>query len=296
MNFAIWTSGKAFPSQLLSEFATRNLVITYIMVSDPDCVEEVEATAISYTVPVIPDSPPGLLLEQKKTDVILLLNYKKLISQELIQKQLFINGHNSLLPKYRGLHAFTWALINNEPEVGFTLFIVDNGIDSGEMLSQIKFSVSLDDTINDLFRNGAEMVPSWVAETMLKFSKGQLTPIPQDESKATYICKRTPADGLILWDNTSLNVHNFIRSITPPYTMGAFTFFKGEKIIVCKSQMVSYPDYTGLPGQIVCIKKNEGVLVKTNDNLLLIKEILINNHVTTADKLFRTVGARFQNS
>ncbi|MGB9880935.1 MAG: methionyl-tRNA formyltransferase, partial [Anaerolineae bacterium] len=86
---------------------------------------------------------------------------------------------------------------------------------------------------------------------------------PQDHSKATYCAKRTPADGLIDWQQPAERIWTLIRAVGEPYP-GAFTFHRGRKLIIWEATFVPSAPYCGLPGQIQAISQ-DGVLVQCGD-------------------------------
>ena len=294
MTFAIWTSGYRFSSQLVEELFKRNLELKYIYISENKYLDIVNKVLEKYTIKILSNINSKDLLNKYKVDVILLTNYPKLITKELLDRQLFLNGHNSLLPKYRGMHAFSWALINDEKEVGYSLIKVDEGIDSGDILSQVVIPVGKNDDINTLFKKGKKLVDYWLAESLKHFQEGKLGFRKQEQSQATYVCRRKPEDNLIDWFNSAKDIHNFIRALAPPYTPGAFTFFKNKKINICNSELFETPSYKAICGQVVANFKDKGVLVKCLDGVLLIKDIIVNDVKMNSSHFFKSVGARLK--
>jgi len=137
--------------------------------------------------------------------------------------------HPSLLPKYRGLSAINWAVLSGETETGFTIFWVDKGIDTGDILLQKKVEIGPDETtgavyFDKLFPLGVQGVLDAVALV----AQGQAPRIPQDHSQATY---DPPCDEKVAgldWSKPARQVYNFIRGCDPQ--PGATTTFRGEKV------------------------------------------------------------------
>jgi len=225
-------------------------------------------------------------------DFIFMISYSKLISIDYIEKFNFINLHAALLPEYRGIHGGTWAIINGEKNHGFTIHKVDEGIDSGPIYYQLKIESGDDDTVNTIRQRIFNEFKKVCRDVYIKLVKEEIEPIKQDELQAKYVCKRTEKDSLIDWAAESEQVFNLIRALTPPYTLGAYTYYKGSKLYVLSSIKVNTPPYIGICGQVVAKKKNEGVFVKCGDNTLLIKDISIDGRVLNSYDFFRTVGAR----
>jgi len=234
--------------------------------------------------------------DTKTLDVIVMVSYGKMIPSEFLNhgRPIFLNVHNSLLPKYRGLHAFTWAMINGDTQTGYTLHVVDEGIDSGPIISQISFDIHEDWDINDLFRKGYEVLSFWLPDILDSLTWNDIRKAePQNHKEATYVTKRHPEDGRINWQDTSRNIHNFVRALAPPYTPGAFTFYKDQKIHLLKTKLLNGPDYICISGKIVCID-NDGWIVKTGDNCLKIISVKLNGKVLQATELPVKVGSKLE--
>jgi len=227
--------------------------------------------------------------------IVILFSYGKLItSKDLIRYDLY-NVHNSILPKYRGLHAFSWAMINGDKEVGYTLHKVDDGVDSGEIVSQVKFRIDSSDTINEVFKKAKEALDGWLANEILNIKNGNFKLTPQNEEEATFVRRRKEKDNQINWNSSSKNIHNLIRAVSPPYTDGAYTFYKDDKLFIEKSSLIEKPINKGMTGQIIAKYKDKGILVKTEDSAILIERINYKGISNSADKVFKTLDFRFYN-
>lgn len=154
---------------------------------------------------------------------LVLINWPFILPKAAIQKHYrILNVHNSLLPRYRGRHAFTWAMLHGEKQVGYTLHEVEEGIDSGAIFSQVSLPVLPADDINTLFQKGAQTLEDWLPQALKDVSTGAAKPKPQNEALSSYFPKRKPEDNLIDFQNSGQAINNFIRSVRPPYTPGAF--------------------------------------------------------------------------
>ena len=211
-------------------------------------------------------------IKKIEVDIIVSINYLFLIEKDIIQhsKQLSFNIHGSLLPKYRGRTPHVWSIINNEKVTGITAHVIDEGCDTGDIISQIKIPINK-------FETGAEILNKFKLEyynlilgVFKKLNSGKLELIKQDKQLATYFGKRTPADGQINWNWHSERIRNWVRAQSYPYP-GAFTFFKGEKIIIdeVKESDFGFKDHIA-NGTVLSTNKN--IVVKTpNKGLELIK-------------------------
>ena len=203
-------------------------------------------------------------IKQINVDVIASINYLFLIEDDIIKhpKRLTFNIHGSLLPKYRGRTPHVWAIINGETKTGITAHIIDAGCDTGQIISQIEIPIEQDDTGATILAKYAEAYFPLVKKVLKDIQNNQLNLTVQNEEDATYFGKRTPADGEINWNWTKEAVRNWIRAQANPYP-GAFTFYKGKKIIIDKSSFSEVPvTDSQVNGEIIQVNPNVVVKVK----------------------------------
>ncbi len=175
--------------------------------------------------------------------------------------------HPSILPKYRGASAINWAVINGETESGFTIFWVDEGIDTGDILLQKKVEIGPDETTGAVYFD--KLYPLGVQGTVdavALVAKGNPPRLPQDHSKATY---DPPCDEKVAgldWSKPARQVYNFIRGCDPQ--PGATTTFKGEKVKFYNAAFINEPPKAGA-GEILEVS-DKGLKVAANGGTLLI--------------------------
>ncbi|MDO8664347.1 MAG: methionyl-tRNA formyltransferase [Candidatus Liptonbacteria bacterium] len=134
-----------------------------------------------------------------KFDFFVVAAYAKILPKDIVEipKLGTIGVHPSLLPKYRGASPIQSAILAGEKETGVTLYLLDEKMDRGEIVSSIKYQVSSDDTYKTSEKKLAELGGSLLAETLPKFLAGEITPKPQNESEATYTKKFSTEDAFI---------------------------------------------------------------------------------------------------
>ncbi len=185
-----------------------------------------------------------------------------------------IAAHDSLLPKYRGFAPLNWAIINGEKESGVTMILINEGeVDSGDITLQDKIKILGSDYAIDVY----EKIVLLTIELFLKFIRLYLDKKirlqKQDESMATYCCKRIPADGKINWNNSSDDVYNLIRGIAHPYP-GAFCEYEEEKYHIRKANIGIQNNKEfmgGIPGRVVKIY-DDGIEVLCKEGTIKINE------------------------
>lgn len=173
------------------------------------------------------------VIEYCSPDLILAVGWYYKIPNYIrnIAKLGIVGLHGSLLPKYRGGAPLVWAVLEGETESGVTLFYMDEGIDTGDIIGQEKFIIESDEYISDLLLKLNESSKSLIRTYLPKLDSGSVIPVKQDEKEATYFPQRTPEDGKIDWSWSSKKIKDFIRAQSKPYP-GAFTIIEGKKITI----------------------------------------------------------------
>ena len=153
----------------------------------------VKVCAENHGIPVFqPDTlRDGVAAEQLKEiapDVIVVVAYGKILPKEIltIAKYGCINGHASLLPKYRGASPIQWCIVCGEEKTGVTTMYMDEGMDTGDILEQTEVLIGENETAEELFERLSEISAELMVSTLEKAEKGELKPQKQVESEATY--------------------------------------------------------------------------------------------------------------
>lgn len=209
------------------------------------------------------------IIRSLKPDIILSSGWRSIIKKEIVEipELAAINIHEALLPRYRGHCPNNWCIINGEKETGVTAHTMSSQVDGGNILSQRKIPIHIEDTIMDVYRRSLQKFPEVMFEALEKVSKGDFGK-PMDLSKSTYWGKRFPWDGVIDWNKSSKEIYNLIRALVKPYP-GAFTYYEGKKLFIWKAELSGINSYFGKPGQILKrYRNNDGVLVRTGDGLI----------------------------
>ena len=168
-------------------------------------------------------------------DLLVVVAYKLLPPEMLaIPKIGSLNLHASLLPKYRGAAPIHWALVNGETETGCTVFLLDEGMDTGMILGREKTPVGPLETTGDLYGRLKEMGAGLLVRTVDRIAEGTHTVQPQADARATRAPKIHPDDARIDFQRDSVEVHNFIRGMSP--FPGAWTLHEGRKLKIYRTE------------------------------------------------------------
>jgi len=231
-----------------------------------------------------------------KPDLCLVVGWYWLISEEILRliPYGFIGIHYSLLPKYRGGSPLIWAIINDEREVGFSLFSFAEGIDDGPLWAQGTVTVEDGDYVSDTLRKLEEKTIEVLLKKYPSIINGTITPVEQRHELATYCAQRLPNDGNVNWYKPARYVYNFIRAQSDPYP-GAFTWYENGMLRIWKARLFEY-EYSGTPGQVAKID-SDGVYVICGDNrAVIVEEVEIAGKRGEAKKFIKSIKARLSNT
>lgn len=230
-------------------------------------------------------------LKNCQADFFVVVAYGQLLSPEILAMPRLgcVNVHGSLLPKYRGAAPLQWAIANGETETGVTTMLMDEGMDTGAMLLKTTTPIGLMDNLtaigDRLARSGAELL----VQTLKDLDGGQLQPIPQNETEATYAPLLKKEDFVINWHRSALEIHNQVRGFAP-----ACHTAWGEQILKIISTVPLGADFfpllperyqglataylnclleAGEPGNIIGIIKNWGPVLETGNGHLLLEQV-----------------------
>jgi len=238
-------------------------------------------------------------LKALNPDVIVVVAYGQILSREIldIPPRWCINIHASLLPKYRGSAPINWALINGEKVTGVTSMIVSAALDSGPILLKKEVPIGADDDVKILHGKLSTAGGELLSETMNGIRKGDLTPVPQNESEATYFPMLEKSDGLIDWHKKAEEIRNRIRGLNP--WPGTYTYLSGTMLKIFKAEVIGRKgtvttppnpifikegvpkagtlvvesgQYPKMPGTVLEVN-NEGIIVVTGEGYLSLKEL-----------------------
>jgi methionyl-tRNA formyltransferase len=211
-------------------------------------------------------------IKKIEVDIIASINYLFLIEKDIIQhsKQLTFNIHGSLLPKYRGRTPHVWSIINNEKVTGITAHVIDEGCDTGDIISQIKIPINEIETGAEILNKFKLEYYNLILGVFKKLNSGKLELIKQDEQLATYFGKRTPKDGRINWNWQKDRISNWVRAQAYPYP-GAFSYVNNQKLIIDKVKDCSYGfRFDTENGTVLALTPN--IVIKTTNGALEIKK------------------------
>jgi methionyl-tRNA formyltransferase len=222
-----------------------------------------------------PDGPGDSLftaaLDEVETEMILVADYGYLLPRNILEYTATgcLNVHPSLLPRYRGAAPIQRALMLGERVTGVSLMVLDEGMDSGDVIASLELAVEDSDNALTLREKLAVLGARLLVETLPLYLAGAVTPTPQDESMATYADPIRKADMVIDWTQAATIIHNQVRSLSP--RPGAYTGFRGKRVKILRS-LPCDDIRDAVPGEIVLESKG-GVAVGAGEGSLKLMEL-----------------------
>lgn len=212
-------------------------------------------------------------LQEIAPDYIFVIGLSQLIKQELIDcaQKGAIGFHPTPLPKFRGRAAMVWQMLLGVHESMVSMFYIDEGMDSGDILGQEPYYIDDTDYAIDIENKSNDSLKILAARVLNGLMTDTIAPRKQNEAEATYLLIRRPEDGLIDWHNPVDQVQLLIRAVSRPYP-GAFGMYEGKhKVIFWRGEYTHESKYIGIPGQIAEIH-DDYLLIVGVDGLIKVTE------------------------
>lgn len=215
-----------------------------------------------YQPTTLKDGTALSVMEELSPDAVVVAAYGKFLPAEILHfpKYGCINVHGSLLPKLRGASPIQWSIVTGERETGITTMLMNEGMDTGDMLEKAVLPIEYDDTFETLHDKLADLGAGLVCSTLEKLEQGEITPVPQNESFATYAPIIKKEMGRIDFSKTADEIRNLVRAFNP--WPSAFTFIDGKRLKVL-SATVADCHHSGECG--ILIDNKNGICVSAGN-------------------------------
>ena len=224
-------------------------------------------------------------------DIIVVAAYGRILSPPVLELPPHgcLNLHPSLLPRHRGPSPVVTTLLEGDAVTGVTLMQLDQGMDTGPIITQREHPVSPEDTAESLTRSLFRLGADLLMESLDPWVEGKLAARPQDEAKATLTRKLERADGEARWQLPAIQLERQQRAYTP--WPGLFTHWQGQLLKLV--EVTALPPWaTGgseAPGTVAPLPLAQcPVGVVTSDGVLGLKVVqLEGRRATTAQEFVR---------
>ncbi|UOO81804.1 methionyl-tRNA formyltransferase [Uruburuella testudinis] len=210
------------------------------------------------------------LLREQNADVMVVAAYGLILPQAVLDtpKHGCLNIHASLLPRWRGAAPIQRAIEAGDTETGVCIMQMDAGLDTGDVVSEHRYSIRHTDTANEvhdaLMHIGAQAI---VADLQQLQQTGRLNATPQPENGATYAQKLSKEEAKIDWHEPATVIERKIRAFNP--VPGAWTEYQGKPLKIWQAEVVAQ---SGEPGTVSAIS-SDGLIVACGEGALKITEL-----------------------
>jgi methionyl-tRNA formyltransferase len=238
--------------------------------------------ASKHRIPVMEperiDSGFSSTLHSFGIELVVVVAYGLILPEEVISYPPFrsLNLHGSLLPKYRGASPIQSALLHGEKESGITLQLMVPKMDAGDVLTQQKVPISGEMTAENLLEIFIERAPDFLVRSIQQYLSGDLIPVKQDESKATYCKKLNKQDGLIRWESGASEILRKIKALN--IWPVAYTTLDGKMLRIFDARVCPFSaNHAHTPGRVVALDYRNGIIVETGEGRVALGELQIEN-------------------
>lgn len=211
------------------------------------------------------------ILYKLNPEMIVVAAYGQILPKTIIDfpSMKCLNIHPSLLPRYRGAAPINWSIIRGETITGVTIMLMDEGMDSGDILLQQEMEIKLTETYGELHDRLADLGADLLTEAIDRMAAGTASPKPQEASEVTFAPRLTKELGRINWNCAASDIVNLIRGLSP--TPAAYTYLSGLvlKIFAAEAAKDNLKD---IPGKIGA-RTDRGLAVAAADGYVFLKEI-----------------------
>lgn len=236
---------------------------------------DVKKTAQELDIPVFqPETlKNGAFLEtltQLDPDMIVVAAYGRILPDYIIDYPRYgcINVHASLLPKYRGAAPIQRAIINGEEKTGVTIMRMDYGLDTGDIIAMAETPIGEYETSGVLFERLAKIGAELLVGTIGGIETENVRYKKQNDEKSTYAPMITKETSAIDWRRSAAEISKLICGMNP--YPGAVTSYEGLRVKIYEAEKTQA---NGMPGEILGVVKNKGILAACGEGALYLKTV-----------------------
>ena len=216
----------------------------------------------------------GVFLEDLadlRPDMMVVAAYGRILPRDILSLPPLgcYNVHASMLPTYRGPAPVRWAIINGEETTGITIFRMDEGMDTGDLLVADSLAIGSNETAGMLTERLARLAVRIITPALRDIVEATARFVPQEHDKATVVPILKKGDGRIDWSLSAESIRNRIRGLDP--WPGAFTFWRGKRLRLWEAEAKDAGS-AGKPGDVLSVD-DEGVTVRAGGGTLRLKSV-----------------------
>ena len=236
-----------------------------------------------------------LQFEKLNPDLVVVVAYGLLLPEKFLLSPKFgcINGHASLLPRWRGAAPIQRAIEAGDHTTGSCIMLMEKGMDTGPILSSKSININPSDTSKTIHDKLSNLTAEMLVKIIKEYVDGKVVPIKQKEDGVKYADKIVKDEAIINWSVPSINIFNKVRAFDPfPST---YTFLSGVKIKIVETKLCK-KSHQFEPGTIIeCNNKiivacgNKSTLEikylqKSGKNVMSVKDFLNGTKISVGEK------------
>ena len=245
-------------------------------------------------------------LRREEADIIVVAAFGQILPKEILEMPRYgcVNIHGSLLPAYRGAAPIQWAVLDGQKETGDTIMQMNEGLDTGDILTQEKVELAPDETAGSLYERLSEMGGPLLLRTLDEIAAGTVTPVPQDDAKSCYAKMLRKEMGNIDWNKSAEEIGRLIRGLNP--WPSAYTHWNGKMLKIWMAKPVTEEKLRELgcggkngldfqeakPGTVMIVTR-DSLMVETGNGLLALEELQLEGKKRMPVQTF-LMGCRMQ--
>src|SRR5208283_2627912 len=204
-------------------------------------------------------------------DMVVVAAFGQILPKDIIEYPPLkcLNIHPSLLPKYRGAAPLNWQIIRGETKTGVTIMLMDEGMDSGDILLQQETDIGAAETYGELHDRLAQLGATLLIKTIEQVAAGTAQRQPQDSTGMTFAPRLKKETGKINWKDNVFNIVNLIRGLSP--SPAAYTHLEGQVLKIFSAE-ANQSKTSEAPGSIGAASA-AGLPVAASDGYVILKDI-----------------------
>lgn len=221
-------------------------------------------------------------LKRIRPECLFVLGWNQLLGSSVlsIPTECVVGSHPTPLPERRGRAPIPWTILEGHTHSAVSLFRMTKGIDDGPLLMQRWFEIPERVYAIDLYQIIAETLASCFVEVYDGLQAGTLIEQEQNKYAASYRARRGLADGHIDFLQTAEYIDRLIRAVSAPYP-GAYTYYRDQKIQICRVDPYEGTEYRGVPGQILK-RQMKSLIVQAGDKPIVLSDFSTDGQVCGA--------------
>jgi len=224
-----------------------------------------------FQPPSLKDPQAVAFLRDLRPDVIVVAAFGQILRPDVLNlpRRGCINVHASLLPRWRGAAPVAAAIRAGDAETGVTLMLMDEGLDTGPILRARAIPIAPHHTRQSLTEALAHLGADLLADTLPDWLAGNITPRPQDDSRATLAPRIKKEEGRINWQQSAAEIERHVRAFYP--WPGTFTHWRGRLLKIHSVEVAAGDGAARPPGCV--FRLGDDIAVAAGEGCVLLRQV-----------------------